>query len=120
MNRQISWHVELAIKPGQLESFRVLTGEMVDSTRREPGVLGYQRFVSEDGKTVHAYERYEDSAAALVHLRTFAKAFADRFQDMVERNRFTVFGHPTDELKAALDGFGAIYLKPYGDFAYWA
>jgi hypothetical protein len=39
---------------------------------------------------------------------------------MVERKHFTVFGYPSDELQAALDGFGTIYLKPFGDFAYWA
>ena len=60
MNGQICWHVELVIKPGRLESFRALTGEMVEFARRELGILSYQRFVSEDGKTVHAYERYGD------------------------------------------------------------
>jgi len=117
MQDQISWYVELSIKPSQFENFRALTGEMVESTRREPGVLSYQRFVSDDGKTVHAYERYADSTAALAHLRIFAKLFAERFQGMVDRKCFCVFGHPSPELKAVLDGFGATYLKPFGDFA---
>jgi quinol monooxygenase YgiN len=34
-----SWYVKLSIKPSQLENFRALTGEMVNSTRRELGVL---------------------------------------------------------------------------------
>jgi quinol monooxygenase YgiN len=38
MGDLISWHVELAVKPGQLVNFRELTGEMVESTRAEPGV----------------------------------------------------------------------------------
>jgi hypothetical protein len=46
--------------------------------------------------------------------------FADRFQRMVERTRFLVFGHPTAELKATLDRFGATYLRSFGDFQYWA
>jgi quinol monooxygenase YgiN len=120
MNEQICWHVELAIKPGRLESFQALNGEMVESARRELGILSYQRFVSEDGKTVHVYERYADSTAALTHLGIFAKKFAEPFQDMVERKRFVVFGNPTAELKEALDGYGAIYFRPFGDFAYWA
>lgn len=120
MSRQICWHVELTIKPGQLESFRELTGEMVEATRREPGVLSYQRFISEDGKTIHVFERYTDSTAALTHLQTFAKTFAARFQQLVERKGFIVFGAPTAELKAALDGYGATYATPFGDFAYWA
>jgi quinol monooxygenase YgiN len=119
MTDEVSWHVELAVKPGRLESFRALTGEMVEFTRRESGVLGYQRFVSDDGEFVHVYERYADSAAALAHLRGFATNFGDRFLVLVERRRFTVFGRPSDELRRFLDQFGATYLRPFGDFAYW-
>jgi quinol monooxygenase YgiN len=64
MGGEISWHVELSIRPGQLRNFQTLTGEMVAATRRETGVLSFQRFVSEDGSRVHIYERYADSDAA--------------------------------------------------------
>lgn len=60
MDDQISWHVELAVKPGQIENFLALTVEMVQSARDEPGVLNYERFVSDDSKLVHVYERYAD------------------------------------------------------------
>jgi quinol monooxygenase YgiN len=99
---------------------RALTGEMVEFTRGERGVLSYQRFVSEDGQSVLAHERYADSAAAVAHLRTFEQKFAARFAGTVDRRRFTVFGTPTDELKRMLDRFGATYLRPLGDFEYWA
>jgi quinol monooxygenase YgiN len=120
MGNQVSWLVELTVKPGQLNSFRALTGEMVESARGEPGVLSYERFVSDDGNFVHAYERYGDSVAALAHLRTFEMKFGGRFLGMVDRRRFMVFGTPTDELRRVLDRFGATYLRPFGDFAYWA
>jgi quinol monooxygenase YgiN len=120
MGEEISWHVELRVKPGQLDDFRTLTGEMVSATRCEPGVLSYQRFASEDGTRIHIYERYADSAAAVAHLQAFATRFADRFSAMVERSAFSVFGSPIAELKALLDPFNAIYFKPLGDFDYWA
>jgi len=120
MGGEISWHVELRVRPGQLGNFRTLTDEMVAVTRREPGVLSYQRFVTEDGTTIHAYERYSDSGAAVVHLEAFAKRFAGRFSAMVERKTLTVFGDPSVELKAVLDRFNATYLKPFGDLEYWA
>jgi quinol monooxygenase YgiN len=120
MGGEISWHVVLRIKPGQLDNFRTLTGEMVAVTRRERGILSYQRFVSDDGTIIHVYERYADSAAAVAHLGAFMKRFAARFSAMVERKAFTVFGHPSAELKAVLNRFNATYLKPFGDFAYWA
>jgi quinol monooxygenase YgiN len=85
MSEQVAWHVELAVKPSALEDFRALTGEMVEATRGEPGVLSYERFVSADGMVVHVYERYADSAAAVAHLRTFGRQFGDRFVDLVVR-----------------------------------
>jgi quinol monooxygenase YgiN len=117
MGREISWHVELAIKPGELDGFRVLTGEMVESARGEAGVLIYERFVSEDGKVVHVCERYADSAAAVEHLRTFGRKFDERFLGMVDRKRFTVFGVPSDELRGMLNRFGPRYLAPFGGFS---
>jgi len=117
MGEQVSWQVELAVKPGELDNFRALTGEMVESTRGEPGVLSYERFVGADGQVVHVYERYADSAAAVEHLRTFGKKFGGRFAGMVARTRFTVYGTPSAELRGMLDEFGAIYLEPFGGFS---
>jgi quinol monooxygenase YgiN len=115
MGDQISWYVELALKPGEIENFWTLTAEMVRSTRDERGVLHYERFVSDDGKFIHVYERYAGSAAAVAHLRKFAKSFSKRFLTMVDRTRFTVFGNPSDELRELQDGIGATYLRPFGD-----
>jgi quinol monooxygenase YgiN len=113
---QISWHVELAVKPGQINNFRALTTEMVESTRAEAGVLNYERFISDDGNFVHVYERYTNSATAVAHLQIFAKNFSERFMTMVDRTRFTVFGNPSNELRRLLDQFGATYLRPFDDF----
>jgi quinol monooxygenase YgiN len=120
MNSEISWHVELRIKSGQLDNFRLLTEEMIAFTRQEPGALSYQRFICADDATIHVYERYINSAAALLHLQAFSRTFAERFSGMVERTRFVVFGDADPELKAVLDMFNATYCKPFGDFEYWA
>jgi quinol monooxygenase YgiN len=120
MNSEISWHVELRIKPGQLDNFRLLTQEMIAFTRQEPGVLSYQRFICADNATIHVYERYIHSATALSHLQAFSRAFSERFSGMVERKRFVVFGEPNAELKAVVDTFNATYCKPFGEFEYWA
>lgn len=119
MGKPIGWVVELAVKPGRLDSFRRLTAEMVEATRRDAGVLAYQRFVSDDGRLVHACERYADADAALAHLQKFAEEFGERFLGMVERVRFTVYGTPSEALRRLLDGFGAVYLKPFGELPYW-
>jgi len=69
---------------------------------------------------VHVLERYSNSNAGLDHLQMFATKFAGRFHELVARKSFVVFGDPSAELKAVLNGYGAIYAKPFGDFAYWA
>jgi quinol monooxygenase YgiN len=117
MDTQVTWMLEVAVKPGQIESFRTLMEEMVASTRAEPGALYYAWFVSDDGSVVHIAERYADSTAVLNHLGTFGEKFAGRFLDKVDPTRFTVLGSPSNEVKAALDGFAPTYLGPFGGFA---
>jgi quinol monooxygenase YgiN len=116
---QVSWCVELAVRPGRLEDFERLTGEMVVATRAENGVLSYERFISDDGQTIYVHERYESSKAAADHLRKFAAGFSARYASMVERKRFVVFGDPSDELKTLLDIYRATYYRPFGPFPYW-
>ena len=65
--------LEVAVQPGQLDAFRALMTEMVDSTRAEPGALSYEWFVSDDGGVVHLCERYADVDATLAHLRAFGE-----------------------------------------------
>jgi quinol monooxygenase YgiN len=119
VTEQIGWCVELEVQPGRIDSFVALTAEMVDETAKDPGVLNYQRFISEDGRVCHAVERYESSVVAMRHLQTFRDKFAEQFSSMVTRRRFTVYGSPDAELKTMLDGFGATYLRPFGGLPYW-
>ena len=116
---QVSWMVELAIRPGCLDDFTKLTGEMVSSAQAKNGVLAYQRFISEDRQTVYVHERYEDSDAAAAHLRTFTATFGKRYASVVERKRFIVFGEPSEELRMLLSCYGATYHRPFGPFQYW-
>lgn len=113
MGDHVSWQVELSVKPGQLESFRELTEEMIAAARDEGGVLIYERFINEDNHVVIVYERYADSAAAVAHLRSFAGDFGRRFSSMVERKKFSVFGKPSNELRTILNGFNATYFAQF-------
>ncbi len=105
----ISWHVVLQIRPDRLDDFRKLTREMVESTRNEPGAICFERFIDDDRTTVHIYERYRNSQAAIAHLQEFGRRFSERFSDLVEREQFTVFGSPSHELKELLDAYKPTY-----------
>lgn len=116
MSGAVSWNLQLAVRDGRLEDFRSLMEEMVESTRSEPGTRAYEWFLSEDGTVCHLYERYADAQAALAHISTFGSRFGERFLACVEPTAFHVYGIPSDEVRTALDGFGAVYLRPFGGF----
>jgi quinol monooxygenase YgiN len=106
----------MSVRDGKLSDARVLMNEMVASTQLEPGTQTYEWFLSEDGKTCHINERYADSEAALVHLGNFGAKFVDRFLACFEPTSLFVYGEPSAEARAALDGFGATYLGWLGGF----
>ena len=116
MSEQISWHVELQVRPGRMDAFRALTAEMVERTKSEEGTLVYERFIGDDG-SVHIFERYVDAAAAVTHMRAFVSAYGARLASLIDRKRFIVLGTPTPELKQILDGFGAAYFAPLASFS---
>lgn len=116
MSNTVSWNLQMSVRDGKLDDARTLMGEMVAATREEPGARGYEWFISADGDRCHINERYEDSDAVIAHLGTFGSRFADRFLACFEPTALSVYGSPSAEARAALDGFGAAYLKPFGGF----
>jgi quinol monooxygenase YgiN len=116
MSEVVSWMIELVVKPNKLADLRTLTREMVEETRTEGGVAVYERYIAGD-HTMHLYERYIDSGAAVAHLRTFESLFADRLLALVNRRRVVVYGPVSAELKAILDSIGAEYFEYLAGFS---
>ncbi len=116
MSNTISWNLQMSVREGRLNDARDLMSEMVAGTRQEPGTQGYEWFLSGDGKTCHIDERYADSKAVMVHLGNFGSKFADRFLACFEPTSLSVYGEPSAEARAALDGLGAAYLEWLGGF----
>jgi quinol monooxygenase YgiN len=117
MNDHVSWLLELAVKPGELDNFKGLLEEMIESTRAEPGTLMYEWSINEDGSVIHGQERFADSGAAVAHLSAFGEKFAQRFLAAVDPTRLSVYGTPSDDAKQALGALGPVYLAPLGGFA---
>lgn len=114
MSTAIAWNLQVTLRSGHLDAFRSLMLEMVESTRSEPGVLAYDWFLSEDGSTCHILERYRDDDAAMAHIGTFGSTFAERFLACAEPTALHVYGDPGASVRAALDGFGAVYFGGFG------
>lgn len=117
MSTTISWNLQLSVRDGQQEAARELMEGMVAATKEESGTQGYEWFLSEDGKTCHINERYADTAALMEHLGNFGSTFAERFVACFEPTSFSVYGEPSAEARAVLDGFGASYLGWFGGFS---
>ena len=117
MPETISWNLRLSVRDGKRDEVRTLMREMVASTRQdEPGAETYEWFISEDGSTCHIYERYADSEAVMAHLHNFGTKYAERFLGCLEPTDFAVYGDPSAEARAALDGFGASYYERLDGF----
>ncbi len=116
MSNTISWNLQMSVRDGLLDDARDLMNEMVATTRQEAGAQSYEWFLSEDGKTCHINERYADSAAVMVHIGNFGSKFADRFLGCFEPTSLSVYGDPSAEARAGLDGLGAAYLGSLGGF----
>ena len=117
MDSHVAWLLEVAVKPGQFDTFRELMIEMVESTKAEPGAQVYEWAIGDDGSVMHVNERYADSGATLAHLATFMEAFDGRFLDAVDPTRFTVLGSPSDEVKQEPSGFNPAYMRSFGGFS---
>ena len=117
MEDHVSWIIELAVKPGQLETYKALMEEMVEGTSVEPNTLAYEWYISDDESTVHIYEKYADSEAMVAHVNGFMEKWAARFVAAVDVKRFVVYGSPSAAAKELLDGFGPVYMGPWGGFS---
>lgn len=113
MANWVAWMLELQVVGGREADVRALMEEMVGATQaNEPGTLHYEWSFSADGRVCHLYERYADSAAAMIHAGTFAARFAARFLEVLTPTRFVFYGSPSPEVIAAAAPFNPIVMQP--------
>jgi quinol monooxygenase YgiN len=117
MSKNVYWMLELDSKEGRVDDFRALMNEMVEAAREnEPGALGYQWSLSEEGTRSHIFEHYANSEATMVHLANFGEKYAGRFLEILSPTRFVVYGTPDQQVREALAAFGARYMQSAGGF----
>jgi len=117
MAMEVSWMLELNLKPGRENEFSALMNEMIASAReKEPGTLSYEWSISADASVCHIFERYTDSEAILIHLVTFGKEFAPRFLELLSPTRCVIYGSPSQEARNGLAVLNPVYMQPVGGF----
>lgn len=116
MSTEISWVFEAAIKPDSLDNYRGLAHEIsADNQETERDQLNFEWFI--DGNDIHIYECYKDSAAAVFHVQRFVENFASRFLSLCTPTRMSVYGDPSDEMRAALTDFHPRFLGTLAGYA---
>ena len=116
MSDHVSWSIEMDVIDGRIDAARALMEEMVTATLQEAGTTRYEWFLSADMKICHILESYTNSDAAMVHLGNFGSKFAERFSACFSPTALYAYGEVSEELRAGLDGFGAVYLGSLGGF----
>ncbi len=116
MSDHVSWVLSMSIKDGKSDAFHALAAEMVEATKAESGALVYQYFVADDGVSMHVLELYESSEAVMVHMASFGANFAERFFDALDPVGVTIYGDPSDDVKAAFADFGPTYMSETAGF----
>ena len=118
MNDHVFWILQADINAGQLDKLKALMREMVEGTQRdEPGALNYEWCIADDGKSLHLYERYADPDAVMVHRGNFAQKYAARFSTCLTVTKMTMYGNPSEAVRAAFARFNPEYFNLYAGFS---
>jgi hypothetical protein len=105
----------LSLDPANFAPFQTLVARIVADASQEADTLTYEYVVNADHTAVHIMERYR-MAGLLPHVEQTFAPYAEEFLSLVKIDALFVYGDPTPEIRARLDGFGATYLSPFEGF----
>jgi quinol monooxygenase YgiN len=111
---EISWQYEVEIVPGKLDDFISVARGLFATMDQEPGTLDYNYYLSPDNTVCHIYEHYRDSDSLVAHADNFRNVFAERFMAACTPKRLSVYGTPSDPVKAVLAQYGAVFFSTIG------
>jgi quinol monooxygenase YgiN len=113
----VTWTIECTINPDDLPQVQQLAEDLSHlCLHEEPDTHGYEWSVDPSGSIVHIFERYADSAAAMLHIRLFEERFAERFRALLKPERVVLIGSPSDELITSLAALSPLVLQPLVGF----
>jgi quinol monooxygenase YgiN len=104
--------VHLTIHEGKLAAFENTAKEMISITRKEPGALGYEWYLSGDRKSCRLLETYSNADAALAHCTgPVVRELVPKLLESASVARFEVYGDPGPQVSAMLGGFAAAMFE---------
>jgi quinol monooxygenase YgiN len=112
-SKMVRFTVSLSIADGKLEEFGKIAEAMLAATRREPGALGYDWYLSSDRRHCRLLETYADADAVVAHL---TGPVVQEAVPKLPAVAFEVYGDPGPKASAMLAGFGAVIFSPWHVF----
>jgi quinol monooxygenase YgiN len=116
MSRELYWIANLDVAPEHIDDFKKVVSELVAASQKEAGTLSYDYSIAADGRTVHIFERYRDSAAAVSHIEKTVAPLFERFRSHVTSRGVTVYGNPDDAARKLLDKLSPRYMTSFDGF----
>jgi quinol monooxygenase YgiN len=102
---QVRFTVSLTIIPEKLDKFESIAREMTAGSRKEPGTLAYDWYLSADRKRCRLLETYADAAAVLAHMTgPVVRELVPKLLETSSITSFEVFGDPGLEAAQTLKG----------------
>lgn len=118
MSNHVYWMLEATINDGKMDDLKSLMADMVEATKNdEPGTLNYEWSLGPDNKTLHVFERYEDSVATMIHIGNFGSKFAERLMSCVTPTAFKLYGNPDQSVLDGVAALGAVVFSSIGGFS---
>jgi hypothetical protein len=116
MKNEIYTLYHLSIDPADFAEFSALADTLVQATALEPDTTIYEYVANAAHTEVHIVERYLPQGL-LPHVEQTFAPFAAKFLELARIEKVFVYGETTAEIRAKLDGFGAIYFAPLAGFS---
>lgn len=102
--------VVFVVNEGQIDAFKAIALEMTEGAQAEPGTLGYEWFVSNDGQRFTLLETYADIAAIEAHfLGPVVQQLVPKIGAVSSIDGFEFFGDPGPKVSALAAKSGASF-----------
>ena len=104
------------VLPGQIDNFKQVATKVIAAVAQEPGTLMYEWSLRPDQKTFEAVELYQNSDAAVAHVKHVVSEFGKDLGQVQKGLQLVVYGSPNAQVKQVLEPFNPVYTTPIEGF----
>jgi quinol monooxygenase YgiN len=104
--------VSMTVHQGRLDTFKTLAQAMTEGSNAEPGTLGYEWFMSADGKRYRLVETYANAAAVEAHfLGPVVQQLVPKLAELCTVDGVEFYGDPGPKVTEMASGLGAVVFQ---------